>query len=320
MAQKVSNKQILAASNNGQTFKDKLVQLKPGDTNGSSVKVRLKAVGEAISFNEYQPRVRDYENQDANGRPKIVKKDFPDSHLTRSFTRIGHDDPEQCPWKEMGFTYSKRYAMNVLERQPDGTYVPKVLQKGSTVFKPLAEWEEARRQERLEEGDDSITCFLGGRTAPEFVVTCTRDNSKPGKVAYSVSVRTKDMTITDEQIAALKKINTPSADEIDELKAGYDERNEDGTKPEFEDWMECGHNISTMFKFTPPKNADEDDDDDDDTVEASIPDDDDDDDLQMPPSSDDDDDDDDDDTNIFAEKSSGDDDDDDDNEDDWDSI
>lgn len=256
MAMKATNQKILAGGgNNNLSFKDIIVDLKPDSRTGKTTR-KLRLIGEPIIYMEYSARTRDTKNLDDKGRPTIKVLPFPDADLKKSITRIGHDDPEQCYWAQNGYIGSKKYAQNCLERQEDSTFLVKILNKGATVFKPLAEHENGSLQEREEDGVEDACTFLGGRTAHDIRVTCHKDSQAPGGVKYEVHVGKKQSIITDEEIQALAESYTPSAEEMKQYRAEYEERMSDDPRlPEFEDFFEYGHNLRAIFKYTPPADS-----------------------------------------------------------------
>lgn len=254
MATRTTNKQILSSASGGNqlSFKDIIVDLKPGPRE-EKVSKKLRLVGEPIMYMEYNARIKDYDDLDDNNKPTIKKKDFPDSDKRRSITRIGHDDESKCYWAKNGYMGSKKYAQNCIEYNSDGTFAVKILNKGATVFKPFAEWENGKVQEKMEDGVEGVTTFLGGPVAPGVRVTCHKDTKAQGGVRYEVNVLSVEKEITDEEIEALKSIHCPSDEEIAEYKAEYTARRaEDPRLPKFQEWFAYGHNIQNIFKYTPP--------------------------------------------------------------------
>jgi hypothetical protein len=263
MAQRMNNSNILANNNNnGLTFRDIILDTKPDPRTGkTSKKVRL--IGEPIGYMEYSARTKDATDLNEKGYPKIKAKDFPDKDQRKALTRIGNDDPEKCYWAKNGYIGSRKFAQNCLERLEDGTYSVRILNKGATVFKPLAEWQSGKLEEKLEDDSDDICTFLGGRIAPEARVTCHMDPKAPGGVRYEVNILSKNKELTEEEIEALKAAGCPSDEDLKKYRKEYEERMEgDPYLPPFEDFFEYGHNLRNIFKYTPPA-IDSDDDEDD---------------------------------------------------------
>lgn len=253
MATRQTNEQILSSNSNGGSLSDLLVALKPGPNEKDKVAVRLRMIGEPIVYWEYNARIRDYDTVDDKGRPTQKDVPFPDATKRKSLTRIGHDDPEKCEWKKMGYIGSKKYAQNCIMRHEDGTWSIKILNKGATVFKPMAEWENGRVTEKFEDGIENLTTFLGGLTAPEVRVIAHRDSKAPGRVRYEVNILTRETTLTEEEIKALGEIYSPNAEEMAKCRKAYEERKaSDRRLPDFEEFFEQGHNLQNIFKYTPP--------------------------------------------------------------------
>jgi len=222
-------------------LKDILVDLSV--KNSPKVVRKLRLVGPAMEFSEIQDKKR---IQGGKGTERVP---FPDAHKNSSPTRIGHDDPSKCPWREMGYIPSRRFAQRCLEEQEDGTWVHKILVKGPAVFDFFFDWEEGRRTE----GDPDIPCFLGGDVAPPVKIQAILDQSKLGDVDYKVFDVPKDMPLTEELINLLRKVNEPSADDMNAFRNDYmSDYENDPSMPEWRDYFEYGHDIRRIFKFTPP--------------------------------------------------------------------
>lgn len=233
-------------------LKDILVLLSVKDT--PKVVKKLRLVGPPMQISEVQNKKAYYDPDPKDPKKKIrrtEKVDFPDADRNSYPTRIGHDDPNQCPWRKMGYVINTRYVQKVLEEQEDGTWVHKILVKGPTVFDPLFSWEQNRREEV--EDDPSLSTFLGGDSAPIVKITAKADSSKLGGVDYDVAVLSKDMDLEEEHINILRSVRVPSVDELNNLRSQYNEdREEDSDLPEWRDYFEYGHDIARIFKFTPP--------------------------------------------------------------------
>lgn len=239
-------------------LKDILVQLSVKDT--PKVVKKLRLVGPPMQISEVQNKKAYYvtDTSDPTGKKKIRKTEkveFPDADRNSYPTRIGHDDPDQCPWRKMGYVINTRYVQKVLEEQEDGSWVHKILVKGPTVFDPLFSWEQNRREEV--EDDPSLSTFLGGDSAPIVKITAKADSSKLGGVDYDVAVLSKDIELEEEHINLLRAVRVPSVDELNTLRSQYNEdREEDPELPEWRDYFEYGHDIARIFKFTPPLTTD----------------------------------------------------------------
>jgi hypothetical protein len=210
---------------------------------------KLRLVGIPIEFVEYQSKKRV-----VGEKGKTEKCAFPDFELNKNFTRIGHPDQSQCPWKKLGFVGQRKFAQQCFEEQSDGTWLPKIICKGSSIFSEFATWEQGR----LEENDDSVCTHLGGKSAPTVKIKATYDSTKLGEVDYKVYIGPKDMPLTEDMINELRKIREPSADEIDSLRAEYLEDQENSQDlPEWNDFFEYGYDLNRIFKFTPMKTEDD---------------------------------------------------------------
>lgn len=222
-------------------LKDILVDLSVKDS--PKVNRKLRLIGFPIMFMEYNDKKR------TGDKDKTIRVPFSDADVNRKITRIGHENPQECPWKAQGYIGSRKFAIRCLEEQEDGTWVPKILCKGPAVFNEFATWEQGR----VEEDEEGLSSFLGGINAPTVRVQATKDSSKLGGVDYKVFVGSKDMPITEEIIEQLRAIQEPSADELNALRAEYEaEREEDPTLPEWHDFYELGFNLKRIFKYTPP--------------------------------------------------------------------
>lgn len=225
-------------------LKDILVDLSVKDS--PKVNRKLRLVGFPIMFMEYNDKKRTDE------KDKTIRVPFSDADVNRKITRIGHENPQECPWKAQGYIGSRKFAIRCLEEQEDGTWVPKILCKGPAVFNEFATWEQGR----VEEDEDGLSSFLGGVNAPTVRVQATKDSSKLGGVDYKVFVGSKDMPITEEIIEQLRAIQEPSADELNALRAEYEaDREEDPTLPEWHDFYEFGFSLKRIFKYTPPMDS-----------------------------------------------------------------
>jgi len=258
MAIRTTTNSILSSNTNSSnkanrlTLKEILLDFKVDPAHQQNIhKVRL--IGEPIVYLEYSAKKKDYDNLDEKGRPTEISVPFPDADINNSFTRIGHDDPSQCDWAKEGYISSKKYAQNCVERYPDGTFAVKILNKGATVFKPMAQWENGQIQENVESGE-SNTVFLGGRKAPMVKITAEYNGTKPGKVEYTVNIPSKEYELTDEEISELLSLNPQTPEQIAQAREEYNEkRKQNPYLPVFEDFFVGGHNLMNIFKYTPIK-------------------------------------------------------------------
>jgi hypothetical protein len=234
-------------------LKDILVDLKVTKENPKVVR-KLRLIGTAMQFIEYTAKMRIDKDKQV-GAKYFEEVPFPDAEENKSYSRIGHDNPSQCPWKKMGYIGTKKYAVKVLEEQEDGkTQIPKILCKGPSVFNEFFNWELGRAEEN-EDNDTQLSTSLGGKIAPQVKITATYVPDKLGNVEYKVHVSSKDMEITEDFVNILRAVREPSADELNRLRAEYmEESEEDPSLPEWHDWYEFSHDIRRIFQYTPPKN------------------------------------------------------------------
>lgn len=261
MIKRVSSSQMMSSitpktnKNSYTKLSDVLVDLSVRET--PKVVRRLKLVGdpyEYTEFNEMQPMPNP--NNDPALRYKTVKVPFPDSDTNKMITRIGHLDPDKCPWRKLGYTPITRYAQNCFERQEDGSWKVKVLKGGKTIFKPIALEQLSRMSD--EDLDDDDPKHFGTRVSPCVRITATNTGMAPPKsVEYSVSFDPKSTTITDEMIEDLRKCGEPSAEDLAVERNGYikDAKN-DKSMPEWEDFFAYGYPLHVIFKHTPVKSND----------------------------------------------------------------
>lgn len=242
---RVSYKNIIDRQQNAQQYvefpklKDILVDLSVRNT--PKVVRKLRLIGWPLEFIEYSDKKR-------VSKDKTEQVAFPDAARNKKITRIGHEDPSQCPWKAMGYIGTRKYAQRVLEEQEDGSWAPKILCKGSSVFKEFAVWELGRS----EENDDTISTFLGGKSAPAVKIHAVFDPKKLGQVDYTVTVGPKDMVLTEEMINQLRAVYEPKPEELEKMRAEYEaEREEDPNMPEWEDWWVYSYDIDKIFRHTP---------------------------------------------------------------------
>jgi hypothetical protein len=247
---RVTYKNIIERQNNKNDFKDfpklKDILVDLSVKNVPTVTRTLRLVGNPIYFKEYSNK-----KWIPGEKGRTEKVDFPDSEINKKITRIGHDDEDLCPWKQMGYVGSTKYAQRCLELQEDGTWFPKILCKGPSIFDEFFTWEQGRHEES--EKDPTLTTFLGGDFAPSVRIKATYDSSKLGDVNYKVFVNSKDTELTEDMINLLREVREPSADELNSLMAEYNaDRENDESMAEWRDYFEYSYDLKRIFKFTPP--------------------------------------------------------------------
>jgi hypothetical protein len=261
MTRRVSATKMVAQStassqprNSFPRLQDILVNLSVKDA--PKVVRRLKLVGDPISFTEYTDKVYiPNPTNDAALRGKTQRVPFPDADLNKSFVRIGHDDPSQCPWKKMGYVGTTQYAQNVLEKQEDGTWVAKILKKGKSIFNRIAEQTIQNYEDT--ENEDGDGRHYGTRNSPCVKITATATGQPaPLSVDYTLYFEGKPTSITDEMIELLRKAGEPSTEDLMKERVNYNtDREDDPNMPEWEDFFAYGYPLTKIFKFTVPKNA-----------------------------------------------------------------
>ena len=258
MIKRVSASQLVAGtpaksmSNNYPKWSDILVNLSVKDT--PKVTRKLKLVGDPYEFTEFvDKQYVPNPNNDPALRGKTVRVPFPDADVNKSFNRIGHDDPSQCPWKKMGYISTTQYAQNCFERQEDGTWVVKILKKGKSIFREIAK-EQIDRYNN-DDLDDEDPKHFGTRNSPCVRITAEATGLEgPKSVEYKVSYDPKSTYVSDEMIEMLRKCGEPSAEDLADQRAEYikDAKN-DPYMPEWEDFFTYGYPLDKMFKHTPIK-------------------------------------------------------------------
>jgi hypothetical protein len=239
--------------------------------NSPKVVRTLRLVGMPIDFWEYNAKKRvfgkkgekvmceDGKVRDAGGSYEMP---FPDADKNNKITRIGLSDSEgnkskECLWYKAGYIGSKKYAIRCLEKQDDGTWVPKILCKGPSIFDEFSKWELSRhtdRDEALASGETfDFSTFLGGDKAPTVKVQAVADSSKLGGVGYTVLIGSKDVELKEDLINLLRAVREPSADELNNLRSEYNaDREENDSMPEWRDYYEYSFDLNRIFKYTPP--------------------------------------------------------------------
>lgn len=257
-SQKMLDQQNQAQNSSGNFAKAEFVNLKPDPATGETVK-HLRIIGFPIRYRQFTDKQPDKARRDAGDKTATKKVPFPDAHLNSNFTRIGTEgDPAygECPWTRLGYIGSWRFAVNVLERQKDGTSVVKILEKGSSIFKNFMEWETNNRESNIDNPDDDPLCvMLGGAVAHDVKIKARANpNNKFGGVDYVISVAPRKSQITEEEIELLRSVGQPKDDELAAERARYEaDRKDDPQLPEWQDWYLYGYNLSAIFKPTPIK-------------------------------------------------------------------
>jgi hypothetical protein len=222
-------------------------------TKEGMVERKLKLVGDPIAFLEYTDKV-----YVPGQKGKTQRVPFPDADINKGFTRIGHEDPSQCPWKAAGYIPTVKFAQNVLEQQADGTWVPKILKAGKSIFLEFAKWQSGRVNELEDldedEVDDFITHLGTRRSMMVRVKAIPTGKEPPQSVEYTVTVGSKEIKVTDEMVEALKAAGEPDPKVLEEERTNYNaDRAEDPTMPAWEDFFTYGYDLKKIFKFQPIK-------------------------------------------------------------------
>ncbi len=222
-------------------------------TKEGPVERKLKLVGDPIGFLEYTDKV-----YVPGQKGKTQRVPFPDADINKGFTRIGHEDQSQCPWKAAGYIPTMKFAQNVLEQQADGTWVPKILKAGKSIFLEFAKWQSGRINELEDLDEDEVDGFithLGTRRSMMVRVKANPTGKEPPQsVEYTVSVGSKELKVTDEMVEALKAAGEPKPEVIEEEREAYNaERAQDPTMPQWEDFFTYGYDLKKIFKFQPIK-------------------------------------------------------------------
>jgi hypothetical protein len=211
---------------------------------------KLKLVGDPYAFTEYiDKKYVPNPNNDPALKGKTVRVPFPDADLNKSFNRIGNDeDPENCPWKKLGYISTTQYAQNCFEKQDDGTWVVKILKKGKSIFKAIAKEQVDRyNNEDLDEDDPK---HFGTRTSPCVRITAEATGLEgPKSVEYNVSFDPKSTYVTDDMIELLRKAGEPDANDLAEERSSYNKASKnDPYMPEWEDFYTYGYPLHKIFK------------------------------------------------------------------------
>jgi hypothetical protein len=156
----------------------------------------------------------------------------------------------------MGYIGTTQYAQNVLEKQEDGTWAPKILKKGKSIFNRIAEQTIQNYEDN--ENEDGDGRHYGTRNSPCVKITATATGQPaPLSVDYTLYFEGKPTYITDEMIELLRKAGEPSTEDLVAERVNYNnDREDDPNMPEWEDFFTYGFPLLKIFKFTVPKNAD----------------------------------------------------------------
>jgi hypothetical protein len=240
------------SSNSGNFKKATFVNFSLAKSTESKITHKVRLVGLPYSYIEYGSYK--YDNSE---KGKTVLTPFTDTEFNNRITRIGHEDPNQCPWKKLGYVGVQKYAQNCFIRNDEGTWELAILTKGKSVFRPIAEWEVNRYDESMELDEDErqdFSTLAGGHSAPCFRITARKTGlSGPKSIEYSVSADSKDVTLTQEMLAELKMAaSNLSDDDIAQRKAEYNKyRTHNTYLPEWQEHFAWGFQLDKMFKFTP---------------------------------------------------------------------
>jgi len=259
------------SNNNRTSLKDSLLDLKVGK--GETKEVTIRLVGFPIDFVEYN-NLQELPDPNKDGKTTPTAVPFPDAELNKSLTRVGLKNKDECPWYALGYRPNPQYAQNCLLRLPDGTSVPKILKKGSSIFKEITKAELANHRENVKEkydDSDKLITFMGGRYAHEIEIIAKYNDKKIGKVEYEVNIKNKKTRLTDEEIEMFRKINEPKPEELEEKRSEYlAEKAEDAKLrkdaeynladtpfPDWEDFYTYGYPLSRIYKFAPIRTTEE---------------------------------------------------------------
>jgi hypothetical protein len=248
MAKRMTGEQLLGnmSSGSGGGLRDILVNLKV-DANKPEAKIRIRPIGDAITYREAQSRKRN--ENDPKGAP--VQVDFPDKDQTKAFTRICADDLSQDYWTQNGFISSERFAINVILRgatkdEPDQV---KILAKGKTIFEPMLKQEvfnKGLNVDLLEQGEEPLWTSIGAEEAPDWQITATYTGKPaPKQVEYDVKQFPRTNKIKESEIELLRSVGQPTAEQLAAL------RKENPALASNPDWMFYGYNLEEKFAPTP---------------------------------------------------------------------
>ena len=256
MIRRVSASQMLASNparpqqNSFPKLQDIIVNLSVKDS--PKVTRRLKLVGDPYMFHEYTDKVYvPNPNNDPELRGKTMKVPFPDADVNKSFNRIGHDDPDQCPWRKMGYIFTTQYAQNVLERQEDGSWKVKILKKGKAIFSEIAKKIQGNYEDEEWDGEDDSRHY-GSRLSPCVKITAKATGKQPPlSVEYDVYFESKNVEVDDEMIELLRKAGEPTPEELETERKQYAfDRKSDHSMPEWNDFFAYGYPLHKIFKHT----------------------------------------------------------------------
>jgi hypothetical protein len=217
------------------------------------VERKLKLVGDPIYFFEYTDKV-----YVPGQKGKTQRVPFPDADLNKGFTRIGHKDQALCPWKAAGYIPTLKFVQNVLEQQADGTWVPKILKAGKSIFLETAKWQSGRIKELEDMDEDEVEGFithLGTRRSMMVRINAIPTGKEPPQsVEYTVTVSSREVKVTDEMVEALKAAGELSPNDLQLEREKYAKmRESEPTMPPWEDFFTYGYDLNKIFKFQPIK-------------------------------------------------------------------
>lgn len=213
MPTRMSFSEIGAAQ--GGNFSDKknsFLDLKP---NPDQVVRVVRIIGEPVVFYEHNDKIS--MGKDAAGKLVTKQKDFSDKETNRRFSRIcTEDDPRYgvCPWCTDGHLKTRRFAVNVLDRE---TGEVKVMSKGRMLFKKFDELEQINREEAAEDlaAGNTVSNWtnLGMPIAPDIRIQAKKSSTEMGGIEYLVSIKGVAKMISDAEIAILKGARTITPDD-----------------------------------------------------------------------------------------------------------
>lgn len=234
-------------------LQDILVNLSVKDS--PKVTRRLKLIGDPYMFHEFTDKVYvPNPDNDPELKGKTMRVPFPDADVNKSFNRIGHDDPDQCPWRKQGYVFTTQYAQNVLERQEDGTWQVKILKKGKAIFSEIAKKIQGNYEDEEWEGEDDARHY-GSRVSPCVKITAKATGKQPPlSVEYDVYFESKNVVVDEDMVELLRKAGEPSAEDLEQERKSYNTaRKSDRYMPEWNDFFAYGYPLHRIFKHTPVK-------------------------------------------------------------------
>jgi len=225
-------------------FKNDYVDLKL-DASGKTVRT-VRLVGFPVLFGEHSAKTRSAED------PKVfVNKDFVDSNINKKFNRYCSDDSAEsgsCFWCDNKYRRTNRYAWTCLERQPDGTSVPKILSKGITIFEEFFKYESDAKDINDANPQEAMVTRLGDIESHDIRITATKDDKALGGVKYSVMILASRKTkLTDEELSLLRSKGELTAEERATLI------NDNPAYAKAPDFYFTGFNYAKIYRYFPPR-------------------------------------------------------------------